>query len=191
MEKKEGRDEHERLKLELRRLKRSNAPWYFESALHQRLHGEGSSRLPPYRMPVAISISLGVMALLAVGSYFLLAHTDLFSRLPAGPDGGKNHPAGMDSVLTRPREAAPETGLRPSAGLPGRGPAASGRDSLARRSSTSIPSSAESPRIEGRARRDTAKAEETASPSRRDSIRRENSAPGADTTASRRENENK
>jgi len=37
-------NDYERLKQELRRLKRRGAPWYFESALHQRLHGGGRRR---------------------------------------------------------------------------------------------------------------------------------------------------
>jgi hypothetical protein len=102
MEKKEDKNEHERLKLELRRLKRSNAPWYFESALHQRLHGgrPPRTRHSPYRVPVAVSLSLGVMALFALGSYFLLVNTNLFSR---GPEG--EQPVSVDSVRTG-REAA-------------------------------------------------------------------------------------
>lgn len=97
MDKKVQKSEHERLKQELRRLKRSNAPWYFESALHQRLHGGRPSRagLSPYRIPAVVSLSLGVTVLLAVGSYFLLVNTDLFTRLPGNDQAD---PKSVDTV---------------------------------------------------------------------------------------------
>ena len=121
MEKKEEKSEHDRLKQELRRLKRSNAPWYFESALHQRLHGgpPPRARLSPYRVPVAVSLSLGVTALLAVGSYFLLVHTDLFPRSPVV---GQTAVKGADTLQQRREVAVPNAlpaAARGPAGSPG------------------------------------------------------------------------
>lgn len=123
MDNKEDRPDHDRVKLELRRLKRSNAPWYFESALHQRLHGDRAAgiRLKPYRMPVGVSLSLGVMALLGIGAYFLMVNTDLFTRLPGPGSGNEGSSATADSAVVvsgKRSENAPPAVLETSSPLP-------------------------------------------------------------------------
>jgi hypothetical protein len=179
MEKKEGKNEHERLKLELRRLKRSNAPWYFESALHQRLHGGRPPRVrhSPYRVPVAVSLSLGVMALLALGSYFLLVNTDLFSRLPE-----VDQPKSADTVQAGREAAVPPISVET------RAPASGARETLPQASPrVVIPPSISpgeedvSPATADTLRRDTVKVHPAAIPSRRDSAVKV-PAPPPDTT---------
>ena len=85
--------DYERLKEELRRLKRRGAPWYFESALHQRLHG-GRRRRPRLRpisiFPVLV-VAFCTLCILALALYVLLVHTNLFfpgshPGRPAPPD---------------------------------------------------------------------------------------------------------
>ena len=84
----EGND-YERLKEELRRLKRRGAPWYFESALHQRLHG--GRRRPPRLRPISIFPVLVVLfctlCILALALYMVLVHTNLLfpGSAPSGP----------------------------------------------------------------------------------------------------------
>ena len=73
-----GNDD-ERLKEELRRLRRRSAPWYFESALHQRLHG-GRRRRPRLRpisiLPVLV-VAFCTLCILALAVYVVLVHTNL------------------------------------------------------------------------------------------------------------------
>jgi hypothetical protein len=91
----EGTDD-ERLKEELRRLKRRGAPWYFESALHQRLHG-GRRRRPRLRpisiLPVLV-VAFCTLCILALAVYVVLVHTNLM--FPG------THPSkrGADTTLT-------------------------------------------------------------------------------------------
>jgi hypothetical protein len=74
-------NDYERLKEELRRLKRRGAPWYFESALHQRLHGGRRSR--PRRRPISILPVLAVacvtLCILGLAVYAVFIHTNLFA----------------------------------------------------------------------------------------------------------------
>ncbi len=94
----------ERIKEELRRLKRRGAPWYFESALHQRLHG-GRKRRPhlrPIPFTPVLAVAVVTLCLLALASYAVLMHTNLFS--------GPGRPAPADSVAhpaEPPEPAAP------------------------------------------------------------------------------------
>jgi hypothetical protein len=89
MSKAHDENDYERLKEELRRLKRRGAPWYFESALHQRLHG-GRRRRPRLR-PISVFPALVVvfctLCILALALYVLLVHTNLFfpGSHPPGP----------------------------------------------------------------------------------------------------------
>jgi len=82
-------NDYERLKEELRRMKRRGAPWYFESALHQRLHG-GSGRRPRLR-PISIVPVLGIavltLSILGVAVYVVLLHTNLVTVPGAGVRG--------------------------------------------------------------------------------------------------------
>jgi hypothetical protein len=179
--KKEEKNEHERLKLELRRLKRSNAPWYFESALHQRLHGGPPSRagLGPYRIPVAVSLSLGVMALLAVGSYFLLVSTGLFSRNPVENQSVRQ----SADTLRSGREE------RSAVSVPTRPPAVTGTSAPAGAPAPlrgtpvrfSPPDSAATEGVKGvvadSVRRDTAEVLPVSPPASRDSAKREPVSP--------------
>jgi hypothetical protein len=75
----EGIDD-ERLKEELRRLKRRGAPWYFESALHQRLHGgrRKRPRLRPISIFPVFVVALCTLCLLALAVYAVFVHTNLF-----------------------------------------------------------------------------------------------------------------
>ncbi|HEX7574646.1 MAG TPA: hypothetical protein VF514_16285 [Bacteroidota bacterium] len=96
MSKGHGGNDYERLKEELRGLKRRGAPWYFESALHQRLHG-GRKRRPRLR-PISIFPVLVVvfctLCILALAVYVVLVHTNLLFPL--------THPAphGVDTTIT-------------------------------------------------------------------------------------------
>ena len=91
----EGNDD-ERLKEELRRLKRRRAPWYFESALHQRLHG-GRRRRPRLRpisiLPVLV-VAFCTLCILALALYVVLVHTNLL--LPGTRPSGR----GVDTTLS-------------------------------------------------------------------------------------------
>ena len=74
----EGND-YERLKEELRRLKRRGAPWYFESALHQRLHGgrRRRRRLRPISILPVLVVAFCTLFILALAVYVVLVHTNL------------------------------------------------------------------------------------------------------------------
>jgi hypothetical protein len=220
MENKEDRPEHEKVKLELRRLKRSNAPWYFESALHQRLHGDRTAgvRLTPYRMPVAVSLSLGVMALLGIGTYLLMVNTSLFTRLPAGGNGsGSISPTADSAVVVSGSKTATttpavrETGSPLPPGVTSRSTLTAVRDSAGRQVAPVIPSTPGGYPAEGKTtrdtletarrdsqavpasvpdRRDSAKKGETVLPSRRDTTRRAAPVPEVDSTGARPGGEN-
>lgn len=90
----EGND-YERLKEELRRLKRRGAPWYFESALHQRLHG-GRRRRPRLRpvsiIPVLV-VAFCTLCILALALYVVLVHTNLLF-----PGSHPGTPASRDTL---------------------------------------------------------------------------------------------
>jgi hypothetical protein len=101
--------EYERLKQELRRLKRTGAPWYFESELHQRLHGGQSrrTRLRPLSPAPAFLVSLIALGSLSVAAYVLFVNTDLFSR---GNQGMETAPSAVSPAAHLP--PADSTALR-------------------------------------------------------------------------------
>ncbi|HUI10580.1 MAG TPA: hypothetical protein VL221_09655 [Bacteroidota bacterium] len=72
-------NDYERLKEELHRLKRRRAPWYFESALHQRLHGGKRRRagLRPIGIGPVLVLAVIVLLLLALAAYFVMVHTTI------------------------------------------------------------------------------------------------------------------
>lgn len=88
MSKAHNGNDYERLKEELRRLKRRGAPWYFESALHQRLHG-GRRRRPRLR-PVSVfpvlTVALLTLCISGLAVYVALMHTNLV--FPGSHQGG-------------------------------------------------------------------------------------------------------
>lgn len=88
-------NDYERLKEELRTLKRRGAPWYFESALHQRLHG--GTRRRPRRRPIAIfpvlAVTFVTLCILGLAAYVVLLRTNL-----AFPGPHAEGPSASDSV---------------------------------------------------------------------------------------------
>jgi len=116
-------DEYDRLKTELRRLKRAGAPWYFESELHQRLHGgharQHRHRLRPFGMAPAFAIAVVAFCSLAVAAYVMLINSDLFlSREPwVQPPAPASLSPPVDSTLT-PMRALSSPGVSPAAPLP-------------------------------------------------------------------------
>jgi hypothetical protein len=101
-------NDYERLKEELRRLKRRGAPWYFESALHQRLHGGGRrrARLRPISIVPVLVLAFSTLCILALAVYVVLVHTNLLF-----PGKHKETPASRDT-LSRflGEEASPPSG---------------------------------------------------------------------------------
>ncbi len=92
-------NDYERLKEELRRLKRRRAPWYFESALQQRL--QGGRRRRPRRRPFSIVPVLVVvfvtLCILGLAAYMVLVHTNL--TFPGSHRGGV--PPAVDTTSGR------------------------------------------------------------------------------------------
>ena len=87
------RGEFDRLKDELRRLKRAGAPWYFESELHRRIHDPARrhGRLAPFPTSTAFVITFVAIACLAGAAYLMMVQSGLFRpNLPA--------PAATDTV---------------------------------------------------------------------------------------------
>jgi len=76
-----GGNDYERLKEELRRLKRRSAPWYLESMLHQRLHGgkrlRRRGRLRPIGIWPVIVLAVLVLLILALAVYIVMVHTNI------------------------------------------------------------------------------------------------------------------
>jgi hypothetical protein len=109
-------NDYERLKEELRRLKRRGAPWYFESALHQRLHG-GRRRRPRLRpisvFPVLI-VAFLTLCILGIAVYMVLVHTNLLLPRPhqTGPPAADtlSRALPVDSLLSPPRVSGPVKG---------------------------------------------------------------------------------
>lgn len=97
-------NDYERLKVELRRLKRRGAPWYFESALHQRLHGGGRrrARLRPISIVPVLVVAFCTLCILALAVYVVLVHTNLLF-----PGKHKETPAPRDTLSRVLREDAP------------------------------------------------------------------------------------
>jgi hypothetical protein len=95
-----GKGEYDRLKAELRRLKRAQAPWYFESSLHQRLHGGRRQRVrhAPFRFGLAITISFFSMAVVALAVYMVFLNSTLFQPGVPRQNGGSALP---DSASAR------------------------------------------------------------------------------------------
>jgi len=75
----DGPNDFERLKEQLRHMKRKNAPWYFESALHQRLHGgkRRRRRLRPIGIGPVLVVAVIVLLLLALAVYVVMVHTNI------------------------------------------------------------------------------------------------------------------
>lgn len=112
-------NDYERLKEELRGLKRRGAPWYFESALHQRLHG--GARRRPRRRPIAVfpvlAVAVVTLCILGLSVYIVMIRTNMV--FPARPVEGP--PAAADSVLraasgdaAHPRQAKNADAVKPS-----------------------------------------------------------------------------
>ena len=101
-------NDYERLKEELRRLKRRGAPWYFESALHQRLHGmrKGRSRLRPISTTPVVVLAVVTLCILALVTYVFFVRTNLFSPPGPGTPAGPGSPASPDT-LRSVRETVP------------------------------------------------------------------------------------
>jgi len=80
--------EFDRLRDELRRLKRKGAPWYFESELHRRLHGghAGGARLRAFPLTTAYVLTFVVLASLSVAGYLMMLQSGLFAPSP-GAEG--------------------------------------------------------------------------------------------------------
>jgi hypothetical protein len=100
------RGEFDRLKDELRRLKRTGAPWYFESELHRRLHATGRrrARLSAFPGSTAFAITLVAIGCLAAAGYLMMVQAGLFSprvQETAPPA----HSAVADSVASPPPAA--------------------------------------------------------------------------------------
>jgi len=78
-------NDFKRLKDELRHLKRNNAPWYFESALHQRLHGtrRRRTRLRPMEPWPIIALTFVTLCILGVAGYIVMVNTNLFPHSPS------------------------------------------------------------------------------------------------------------
>lgn len=98
----DDKNDYQRLKAELRRLKRSEAPWYFESALHQRLHGRrrGRARLRPIEPWPIIALTLITLCILGAAAYIVMVNTNLF---PRGAMPAQTVPPALDSLRTGPR----------------------------------------------------------------------------------------
>jgi hypothetical protein len=75
-----NKGEFDRLKAELQRLKRAQAPWYFESSLHQRLHGGRRPRVrhAPFRFGFTITVSFFSLAVIALAVYLVFLNSTLF-----------------------------------------------------------------------------------------------------------------
>ncbi len=108
--------EYERLKEELHRMKRQGAPWYFESALHQRLHGgrRRRRRLRPISIGPVLVVAVVTLAVLGFALYAVLVHSNLFpggtSRsLPADTLSASVRPDSMRTEPPRPAAHPRET----------------------------------------------------------------------------------
>ena len=173
-------NDYERLKQELRRLKRRGAPWYFESALHQRLHGGGRRRprLRPISTTPVLVVAFVTLCLLGLAVYAVMVRTNLF--VP-GPHPAVTAPADTlsrrlpaDSALIPHSRSTPAVKGSPPAGLRPPGTGAGRMDT-----SMKIPGGGHAlPGDTASVRRDTAVS------------RRDPSSPGIDTaTSSGRERE--
>ena len=167
-------NDYERLKQELRRLKRRGAPWYFESALHQRLHGGGRRRprLRPISTTPVLVVAFVTLCLLGLAVYAVMVRTNLF--VP-GPHPAVTAPADtlsrhltVDSVLIPPPRSTPAVrgSLPAEVRPPGAGPGRRDTSMMIRGGGRVLPGDT------GSVRRDTAVPG------------RDTSSPGIDTAAS-------
>ncbi len=113
--------EYERLKEELRRLKRQGAPWYFESALHQRLHGgdRRRRRLRPISIGPVLVVAVVTLAVLGFALYAVLMHSNLFPEgaKPALPADTLSVAGRPDTMRTEPLRTAVHPGETSRAGV--------------------------------------------------------------------------
>jgi len=126
--------EYERLKEELRRLKRQGAPWYFESALHQRLHGgdRRRRRLRPISIGPVLVVAVVTLAVLGFALYAVLMHSNLFPEgaKPALPADTLSVAGRPDTMRTEPLRTAVHPGETSRAGV--RTPRSAGRSDASR-----------------------------------------------------------
>jgi len=167
-------NDYERLKEELRRMKRRGAPWYFESALHQRLHGgvRRRPRLRPISIVPVLAVAVLTLCILGVAVYVVLLHTNLL--LPGPPPGGPAPGADTlfrrstaDSVLSVPAGSS----AHPRVPVPPQAPASAPERALADTQKTPPAENPSAKRDSDAVRRDSADS------------RRDSSSHGADTTA--------
>ena len=109
-------NDYERLKEELRRLKRRGAPWYFESELHQRLHGRPKRRprLRPISFSPVLALAFLTLCILGIALYAVFMHTNIRFGVtpPAAPADTSARPSVPDTVTAHSAPAQP-AGRRP------------------------------------------------------------------------------
>ena len=95
--------EFDHLKAELRRLKRAGAPWYFESELHRRLHGEHAHRprLSAFPLNKAYVLTFVALASLAAAGYMMMMHAGFFAPRQSD-ESSKVAAASPDSIHAGP-----------------------------------------------------------------------------------------
>jgi hypothetical protein len=111
-------NDYERLKEELRRLKRRGAPWYFESELHQRLHERPgrTPRLRPISFSPVLAVAFLTLCILGIALYAVFMNTNI--RFGGSPQSTLPDTARLrapDSVIAHPAPAGP-AGKRPAPG---------------------------------------------------------------------------
>jgi hypothetical protein len=114
MSKAHNGNDYERLKEELRRLKRRSAPWYFESALHQRLHGGPGRRhrLRPISFLPVLVVAVITLCILGLAVYVLFVHTNLI--LPGSHREGSPPPDSVSHVVPGDSLNGPPGRISPS-----------------------------------------------------------------------------
>lgn len=106
--------EFDHLKEELRRLKRTGAPWYFESELHRRLHGMHTRRfrLAAFPLNKAYVITFVALASLAAAGYMMMVHAGLFAPRP-GAEAGNVAAAPPDTLFQSSPRTPPARSTAP------------------------------------------------------------------------------